>query len=154
MKANRFSLLIIGVIFVVIVIIAVFFLRQPSESEPTYEKSAYEGFAFIIEVNCPVEKAKNEMESYLKSELRRLGDVEINKGYATHVLYIDAIYTDLFKGNMAISYVFVENHVTGLILKGRQLINYTPNIQKLSDVCKDMIIGIDVHFLEPIREGE
>lgn len=87
MKANRLSLLVIGAIFVVIVIIAVFFLWQPSESELTYEKSAYAGFALIVEVNCPIEKAKNEIESYLKSELRRLGDVEINKGYATHVLY-------------------------------------------------------------------
>ena len=79
MKTNRFSLLLIGAIFAVIVIVAVFFVGQPSESEPTPEKSAYKGFAFIVEVSGPIEKTKNEMESYLKSELRRLGDVEINK---------------------------------------------------------------------------
>ena len=153
MKTNRFSLLLIGAIFAVIVIVAAFFAGQPSESKPTPEKSAYKGFAFIVEVSGPIEKTKNEIESYLKSELRRLGDVEINKGYATHYLYIDTVYSDL-KGNMAISYVFLENQVTELIYKGRHLVTYNSDWQKLSDVCKDIIIDIDVHFLEPIRESK
>ena len=156
MKRNRFSLLVIGTIFTVCIIgvciiSAAFLTRQSSESKPIYKKRVYDRFAFVVEVNCIFEKTKDEMESYLKSELRRLGDVEINKEYATHHLYIDTIPTN-WNGNMAISYVFLENTGTEFIHIGRHLVNYNPDGKKLSDVCKDLIVGIDVHFLEPIRE--
>ena len=154
MKYNRFTLLLIGVIFFVIVIVAVFFAGQPSESEPTYKhgKAAFKEFAIIVEVSGAILHDKNEIESYLKSELRRLGDVEINKEYATHYLFIKAEYTSV--GVMAISYVFAENQVTELIYKGHDLVIYNSNWNKLSDVCKNIIVAIDVYFFEPIREGK
>ena len=152
MKRNRFTLLLTGAIFSVIVIVAFFFGWQPSESETTPKKSAFKGFAIIVEVSGANLHDKNEIESYLKSELRRLGDVEINKEYATHYLFIKAIYTDV--GVMAISYVFAENQVTELIYKGHDLVVYNSNWNKLSDVCKNIIVAIDVYFLEPIREGK
>ena len=86
------------------VISVVFFTGQPIQSQVEPEK-----FHFYVEVSCPNETTKNEIESYVKRELRKLGDVEINRGsFYTHSLYIKAIYTGFFTGDISISFILIE----------------------------------------------
>ena len=80
------------------------FTGQPIQSQEAPEK-----FHFYVEVSCQHQTTKNEIESYVKRELRSLGDVEVNKkdyGY-THGLHIQA-HWDLFTGKTSISFILVE----------------------------------------------
>ncbi len=155
-------------------IFIVFFTGQLSQSQVETEK-----FHFVIAVSCLHETTKNEIESYVKRELRKLGDVEINKDYAyTHGLDIHA-YKNLITGTTSISFILVEyfdriqslkpylpekqleairiqmiaagDHNPPIYIESRLRI-HNPQWQELSDICKEVIVDYDVKYLEKIRE--
>lgn len=159
-----------------IVIFIVCFAGQLSQSQVETEK-----FHFVIHVSCLHETTKNEIESYVKRELRKLGDVEINKDYAyTHGLDIQA-HKNLIAGTTSISFVLVEyvetiqslkpylpekqlmeirmqmiavgdsNGISPTYIESRLRI-HNPQWQELSDICKEVIVDYDVKYLEKIRE--
>ena len=158
-----------------IVIFIVCFAGQLSQSQVETEK-----FHFVIQVSCQHETTKNEIESYVKRELRKLGDVEINKNYAyTHGLDIHA--QNFTTKTKAISFVLVEYfdaiqplkpylsenqlleirlqmaaagnpNVTSAAYVESRLRIHNPQWQELSDICKEVIVDYDVKYLEKIRE--
>lgn len=158
------------------VIFIVFFAGQLSQSQVETEK-----FHFVVRVSCLHEATKNEIESYVKRELRKLGDVEINKDYDyTHGLDIHA-HKNFTAGTTAISFVLVEysdaiqplkpylsenqlleiriqmaaggnpNVILVTYIESR-LRTHNPQWQELSDICKEVIVDYDVKYLEKIRE--
>lgn len=156
------------------------FTGQSSEVKPLSPKT----FTFNVEVSCMINQTlKNEIESYIKRELRALGDVKIvsKNDYSQYHLRLEVLYLNI--ETVAISYVLTESifrmaflrpylskkQITDIqhkiadtegmfrhndiVFIDSKLISYYPSWQKLPDICKKIVIDYDVNLLEPIRES-
>lgn len=96
------------VVITATLLFSVGFMGQSSEVKTVSKPS----FTFRIEVSCTNQTLKNEIESYLKRELRAVGDVKVvgKNDFAQYYLNLEVAYAAIgISQNLAIAYVLTEN---------------------------------------------
>lgn len=113
-------------------------------------------FKVHVNVNCDDEDNKSLMQSYIKRELRSLGDVLIvGPGDALFILTIvtvESTYPDTGagSGDIATGVMFLSKTPDGDYYYPNLLV-CSHNTEHLERVCKDLVAKIDTQEFEPIR---
>jgi len=114
-------------------------------------------FRIHVSVSTDDENTKSLMQSWIKRELRSLGDVNIvsfdDASYILGVVAVEPTYTSGRKTNgIAIGSNFLmKARDTGLYYYP-SLTVHTADIRDLESLCKGIVADIDTHRLESIRE--
>ena len=114
-------------------------------------------FKVYVNVNCDDENTKSLIQSYIKRELRSLGDVIIisfdDARYILTIIAVEPTYkaTGRKTSGIAISSTFLRKTPSDDFYYP-YLMLYTDDIKELEGLCKSIVADIDTSNLEPVRE--
>lgn len=116
-------------------------------------------FKVHVNVNCDDEDTESLIQSYIKRELRSLGDVHIvgfdDAQYILTIVVVEGTYkaTGRKSGDIAMGSTFLTRagRSTGLFYYPYIVLD-TGNTKDLDRICKERVADIDTSNLEPIRE--
>lgn len=114
-------------------------------------------FKVQVNVTCSDENTGTLIQSYIKRELRSLGDVAIvSFDNATYILTIVAL-AETYKsgektGGLSLACVFLKKHVNEPDLYYYPLIAaFSSNVKEVDLSCRDIVADFDTKYLEPVR---
>ena len=132
--------------------------RVPLGKDSRVPREAHE-FTIHVSVNCDDIHTQPLMQSWIKRELRSLGDVRIvNFDKALYIFRIAAVEpkyktTGRKAGNIAVaSMFFMKSTFHANLYYEPQLRVFADNTKNLEDLCKHIVASTDTHDLEPVRE--
>ena len=131
------------------------FLSVTFTGEPTRAQKTH-NFKVHVSVTCEDEHTKSLIQSYIKRELRSLGDVLIvgnNDQYILNIVAVEPTYeaTGRKIGGIAIGSVFFRKTLSG-DYSYPDLRVCGDDTKDLEGICKSIVANIDTRHLEPVRE--
>ena len=127
--------------------------KQPSHAQASHKIKVF------VSVDCKDENTKNLMQSWIKRELRSLGDVVIETGndasYILKVLAIESEWQGAGKtGNMAVAVNFLQvcraPHPITCFFEPKLLV-FSFGTEDLERMCKVIVAEFDTQTLDPER---
>jgi hypothetical protein len=118
-------------------------------SPAVWAEDAHQKFRVFLRVSAS-EPIKTVVESYVKKELKSLGDVAIvdsNEDY--HIAVAVAQNPDI-RTIFSFATVFTENSAWGLLFKNLYAHFSMPN--HLKQTCQEIVINFNRQILEPLRQ--
>ena len=113
-------------VYILFLLIAVFFTRQPTESQDLLNK-----ILVAVSVSCEDDITKRQIESFIKRELRSLADVSIEDVIPNYTLSLTIIETEhksgTKTGQIVVSSIFIRHYPLAEILMYYLPEEFTPN---------------------------
>ena len=152
MKPNMVFFHCVCYIWILVLSSIAFTGHQPANARASHT------FRVNVNVTCEDEDTSELIQSYIKRELRSLGDVAVvNFADAKYILTI-IVLEDTYKssgrktGGLSIASAFIERSTDDPLLYSYPLVGvYNSNIKEMDLTCKDIVASFDTKYLERIR---
>ena len=126
------------------------FTGQPSDAQSSK-------FRIHVSVSCDDEQTRALLQSWIKRELRSLGDVRISTPDNAHgilsIVAVESHYEATYRktGGITIGSMFVKKARSGYY-HYPDLWVYSHNTTNLESLCKSIVADIDTRHFEIVRE--
>ena len=101
----------------------------------------------IVEVHDNDKLLENRISSFIRRELRSLGDIETEKHIVLHILVLSR--PELLKGWIPIAYLCMYTDLELYKLSG-----ISAHVDHLKSMCEAIVADLDSCLIEPLRKKE